>query len=78
MSSSLRQIRRERGLTQAQLAVKAHVGVKTLHFMEHGIPVLPAQAEAVASALSLTLADLPNVKIVNRMKSEETKKEKHA
>ncbi|MGN6407490.1 MAG: helix-turn-helix domain-containing protein, partial [Curtobacterium sp.] len=55
----LRRLRTAAGLTLADLAAAAHVGVRTLSDIERGVARRPQRAtiEAIASALAVTPAD---------------------
>ena len=64
---SLKELRKERGLSQERLALRAGVSSQTLWRMEHGKAMLPVVVEAVARALSADPDEI-EVKVANRVK----------
>lgn len=57
---NLKRIRREKGLTQKQLAVKASVAHSAIGYYEQGRKISPTYStiESLAEALDCTMADL--------------------
>lgn len=66
--ASMKEVRKEKELTQIELARRAHVGLQTVWRMEKGKPMLRAQAEHIASALGVQLDHLEDVVLVHRIR----------